>query len=132
MTEAKPADPFRAVILAGGRGSRLYPFTASLPKPLLPIGDRPLIELIVRRLTCFGASRITVPVDHLTDLVESFLGDGRRFGVPIDYVRESTPLGTAGPLGLLDRWKGPLVVTNGDVLSEIDVGALLVPNIEDT
>ena len=125
MTEAKSADPFRAVILAGGRGSRLYPFTASLPKPLLPIGDRPLIELIVRRLACFGATRITVAVNHLADLVESFLGDGRRFGVPIDYVRESAPLGTAGPLGLLDRWKGPLVVTNGDVLSDIDLGALL-------
>jgi NDP-sugar pyrophosphorylase family protein len=125
LIEAKSADPFRAVILAGGRGSRLYPFTASLPKPLLPIGDRPLIELIVRRMSSFGATRITVAVNHLADLVESFLGDGRRFGVPIDYVRESAPLGTAGPLGLLDRWKGPLVVTNGDVLSDIDVGALL-------
>jgi NDP-sugar pyrophosphorylase family protein len=96
-----------------------------LPKPLLPIGERPLIELIVRRLICFGAGRITVAVNHLADLVESFLGDGRRFGLPIDYVRESAPLGTAGPLGLLERWEGPLVVTNGDVLSDIDIGALL-------
>src|SRR5579863_9922065 len=74
LIEAKSAEPFRAVILAGGRGSRLYPFTASLPKPLLPIGDRPLIELIVRRMTSFGATRITVAVNHLADLVESFLG----------------------------------------------------------
>jgi NDP-mannose synthase len=125
LTETKSADTFQAVILAGGRGSRLYPFTASLPKPLLPIGDRPLIELIVRRLVGFGATRITVAVNHLADLVETFLGDGRRFGVPVDYVRESAPLGTAGPLGLLERWQGPLVVTNGDVLSDIDIGALL-------
>jgi len=125
LTETKSADTFQAVILAGGRGSRLYPFTASLPKPLLPIGDQPLIELIVRRLAGFGAIRITVAVNHLADLVESFLGDGRRFGVPVDYVRESAPLGTAGPLGLMERWRGPLVVTNGDVLSDIDIAALL-------
>jgi NDP-sugar pyrophosphorylase family protein len=119
------SESFRAVILAGGRGSRLYPFTASLPKPLLPVGDRPVIELIVRRLALFGASRITVAVNYLADLVESFLGDGRRFGVPIDYVREAVPLGTAGPIGLVEPWKGPLVVTNGDVLSDIDFRQLL-------
>src|SRR5262245_54237331 len=116
---------FRAVILAGGRGSRLYPFTASLPKPLLPVGDHPVIELIVRRLAAFGAGRITVAVNYLADLVESFLGDGRRFGVPIDYVREAAPLGTAGPVGLVEPWTGPLVVTNGDVLSDIDIQRLL-------
>jgi NDP-mannose synthase len=125
MTGTQTAKPFHAVVLAGGRGSRLYPFTASLPKPLLPIGDQPLIELIVRRLASFGAARITVAVNHLADLVESFLGDGRRYGVPIQYVRESTPLGTAGPLGLIKPWAGPLLVTNGDVLSDIDIRDLL-------
>lgn len=119
------AGAFRAVVLAGGRGSRLYPFTASLPKPLLPVGDRPVIELIVRRLALSGASRITVAVNYLADLVESFLGDGRRFGVPIDYVREAAPLGTAGPIGLVEPWTGPLVVTNGDVLSDFDIQKLL-------
>ena len=117
--------PFRALVLAGGRGSRLYPFTAALPKPLLPIGEHPVIELIVRRLALFGAQRITVAVNYLADLVESFLGDGRRFGVPIDYVREANPLGTAGPIGLVELWTGPLIVTNGDVLSDIDVQELL-------
>jgi NDP-mannose synthase len=116
---------FRAVILAGGRGSRLYPFTASLPKPLLPIGDQPVIELIVRRLINFGADRITVAVNHLADLIESFLGNGKRFGVPIDYVRETTPLGTAGPVGLVEPWSTPLIVTNGDVLADIDFTKLL-------
>jgi NDP-sugar pyrophosphorylase family protein len=125
MADLPDSESFAAVILAGGRGSRLYPFTASLPKPLLPIGDRPLIELIVRQLVSFGAARITVAVNHLADLVETYLGDGRRFGLPIEYVRESTPLGTAGPLGLAKPWRGPLVVTNGDVLSDIDIRALL-------
>lgn len=120
------ARPFRAVILAGGRGSRLYPFTATLPKPLLPVGDRPVIELIVSRLVGFGAARLTIAVNYLADLVESFLGDGTRFGAPIDYVRETRALGTAGPLGLVDPWSGPLLVTNGDVLSDIDIPALLL------
>ena len=117
--------PFRAVILAGGRGSRLYPFTATLPKPLLPIGEHPVIDLIVRRLVGFGAFRVTIAVNYLADLVESFLGDGRRFGIQIEYVRETTPLGTAGPLGLIGSWSGPILVTNGDVLSDLDIGALL-------
>jgi NDP-mannose synthase len=125
-TMVQTSASFRAVILAGGRGSRLYPFTASLPKPLLPIGDRPVIELIVRRLIYFGATRITVAVNHLADLIESFLGNGSRFGVPIDYVRETIPLGTAGPVGLIEPWNTPLVVTNGDVLADIDFEKLLI------
>lgn len=116
---------FRAFILAGGRGSRLYPFTASLPKPLLPIGDTPVVDLIARRMVAAGADRITVAVNYLADLIESYLGNGRKLGVPIDYVREARPLGTAGPIGLADRWEGPLIVSNGDVLSDIDYGALL-------
>ena len=125
MPETQSAEPFDAVILAGGRGSRLYPFTAALPKPLLPIGERPLIEIIARRLAASGANQITVAVNHLADLVEAYLGDGQRFGLPIHYVRESTPLGTAGPLGLVKPWAGPLLVTNGDVLSDIDIRDLL-------
>jgi NDP-sugar pyrophosphorylase family protein len=123
--EKTGAEKFRAVILAGGRGSRLYPFTASLPKPLLPVGERPVIEHIVRRLAASGAVRMTVAVNYLADLVESFFGDGRRFGVAIDYVREAMPLGTAGPIGLVEPWTGPLLVTNGDVLSDIDFSKLL-------
>jgi NDP-mannose synthase len=118
-------EPFNAVILAGGRGSRLFPFTASLPKPLLPIGEQTVIDLIIRRLVGFEVGRITVAVNYLADLVESFLGNGSRFGVPIDYVREAMPLGTAGPVGLVEPWTGPLVVTNGDVLADIDIQKLL-------
>jgi NDP-mannose synthase len=118
-------EPFNAVILAGGRGSRLFPFTASLPKPLLPIGEQTVIDLIIRRLAGFQVRRITVAVNYLADLVESFLGNGSRFGVPINYVRESMPLGTAGPVGLVEPWTGPLVVMNGDVLADIDIQRLL-------
>lgn len=117
--------PFSAVILAGGQGRRLYPLTEATPKPLLRIAERPVIELIVRKLVYFGASQITVAVGHLADLIEGFLGNGQKFGVPIDYVRESHPLGTAGSIGLMPAWEGPLLVTNGDVLSDIDFQDLL-------
>ena len=121
----KFSEPFQAVILAGGHGTRLYPFTASVPKPLLPIGEHPVIELIIRRLVHFGATRITIAVSYLAHLIESCLGQGERFGVPIDYARENIPLGTAGPIGLIASWAGPLIVTNGDVLSDIDFERLL-------
>jgi NDP-mannose synthase len=119
------SEPFNAVILAGGRGSRLFPFTASLPKPMLPIGEQTVIDLIIRRLADFEVRRITVAVNYLADLIESFLGNGSRFGVPIDYVRETLPLGTAGPVGLIEPWSGPLLVMNGDVLADIDIRRLL-------
>jgi NDP-sugar pyrophosphorylase family protein len=116
---------FRAVILAGGRGRRLFPLTAALPKPLVPIGQHTVIELIIRRLAFFGASQITVAVNHLADLIEKYLANVEVAGVAIDCVREATPLGTAGPLGLVERWEGPLVVSNGDILSDIDFRQLL-------
>jgi NDP-mannose synthase len=118
-------EPFHAVILAGGRGRRLYPLTASVPKPLLRVGGHPVIELIIGHLVRCGAHRITVAVNYLADLVENLLGDGDRFGVRIDYVREVTPLGTAGPLGILAPWTGPLLVMNGDVISDIDMQHVL-------
>jgi NDP-mannose synthase len=118
-------QPFRAVILAGGPGRRLYPLTESIPKPLLPSHERPVIELIVRRLVHFGASQITVAISHLADQIETFLGDGKKFGIPIDYVREVQPLGTAGSIRLIAPWEGPLVVRNGDILCDIDFHGLL-------
>jgi NDP-sugar pyrophosphorylase family protein len=119
------SEPFHALILAGGQGSRLYPLTASIPKPLLPIGERRVIELIIRRLALFGVGRIIVAVGHLADMIEKFLGDGKRLGVPIDYVREAYPLGTAGAIGLIPPWEEPLVVMNGDILCNIDFSRLL-------
>src|SRR5215831_15904514 len=116
---------FRALILAGGHGSRLFPVTVSLPKPLIPIGQHPVIELIIRRLAFFGAGQVTVAVNHLADLIEKYLANIEVGGVAIDCIRELSPLGTAGPLGLIERWEGPLVVSNGDILSDIDFRQLL-------
>lgn len=120
------SKPFRAMVLAGGAGSRLHPLTASLPKPLLPIGECTVIGLIIRRLASAGVDRVTVAVNYLADLIEDYLGSGERFGVPIDYVREQSPLGTAGAIGLIAPWRGPLLVTNSDVLSDLDIENLLL------
>ena len=86
----------RAVLLAGGEGQRLRPYTAVLPKPLMPVGDRPIMDVIVRQLTHAGVDRITVATGYLAELIEVFFGDGSRYGIAIDYFREEEPLGTVG------------------------------------
>jgi NDP-sugar pyrophosphorylase family protein len=113
----------QAVILAGGQGTRLRPFTAVLPKPLMPLGDpepMPIMEVVVRQLARFGFDQITVITGYLTELIETFFGDGRKFGVKIDYRRETTPLGTAGGLTLIDRPDRSILVVNGDILTTLD------------
>ena len=110
----------RVVLLAGGEGRRLRPYTAVLPKPLMPIGDRPIMDVIVRQLQRAGASRITVATGYLSELIEVFFGDGEKYGVPIDYMREDEPLGTAGALALIDGLDDHFLVMNGDVLTDID------------
>lgn len=116
----------RAFVLAGGRGSRLAPFTSVIPKPLVPIGDFPIIEVLIRKLRSQGFNRITISVGYLAALIESYCGDGAKWGVEIDYVREDEPLGTAGALSLLsDLDSDRILVTNGDILTDLDLGALL-------
>lgn len=115
----------RAIILAGGRGTRLQPYTTVLPKPLMPVGDRPILEVVVRQLARAGFDRLTVVTGHLAELIEVFFRDGSAYGVPIDYFREDEPLGTVGALGLLDGLDEPFVVMNGDVLTDIDYARLL-------
>lgn len=113
----------RAFVLAGGRGSRLAPFTMVIPKPLVPVGDMPIVEILIRQLAGQGFGRITISVGHLAPLIEAFCGDGSRWGVPIDYVREDEPLGTAGALSLLgDLREDRILVTNGDILTDLDFG----------
>jgi NDP-sugar pyrophosphorylase family protein len=114
----------RALILAGGKGSRLRPFTFTIPKPLVPIGEMPIIEILIRQLAADGFDRITVAVGHLAALVEGFCGDGSQWGVAVDYVREGEPLGTAGCLGLVtDLGDDSILVVNGDTLTDLDFGA---------
>jgi NDP-sugar pyrophosphorylase family protein len=115
----------RAVILAGGRGTRLAPYTTSLPKPLMPIGDMPIIEIVLRQLARYGFTDVTLAVGYLAELMMAYCGDGSRFGVTIGYSREETPLGTAGPIGLVDDLRDTFLVMNGDVLTTLDYGAMM-------
>lgn len=115
----------RAVVLAGGLGMRLRPYTTVLPKPLMPVGERPILDVIVRQLRHHGFERLTIVTGHLAELIEAFFGDGERFGIPIDYFREDEPLGTAGALRLLDDLDEDFLVMNGDVLTDLDYGEFL-------
>ncbi|MEO9119804.1 MAG: sugar phosphate nucleotidyltransferase [Solirubrobacteraceae bacterium] len=114
----------RAVILAGGRGSRLAPYTTVIPKPLMPIGDRAILDVIVRQLREKGFDELTLAVGYLAHLIKAVFGDGSAFGVKIDYHDEKTPLGTAGALATIDSLEEPFLAMNGDVLTSLDYRAL--------
>lgn len=116
-----------AFILAGGRGVRLRPYTTRLPKPLVPIGDRySILEIVLQQLADQGFTRVTLSIGYLGHLIQSFVGDGERWGIDVDYVSESSPLGTMGPVRLgLDRLPEHFLVMNGDVLTDIDYADLL-------
>jgi NDP-sugar pyrophosphorylase family protein len=115
----------RAVILAGGRGMRLRPYTVVLPKPLMPIGDFPILEVIVRQLKACGFDHITLAVNHQAELIAAFFGDGAKWGLKIDYSREDMPLGTMGPLKLIPDLPENSLVMNGDTLTDLDYAAFL-------
>ncbi len=113
----------QVVILAGGQGSRLRPYTTILPKPLLPVGEIPILEILVRQLGYYGFKNILISTGYLAELIEAYFGDGRRWGVCIRYVRESKPLGTAGALKLAKHTGDDFLVINGDVLTDMDFSA---------
>ncbi|MDD2903290.1 MAG: sugar phosphate nucleotidyltransferase [Syntrophales bacterium] len=115
----------RAVILAGGKGVRLAPLTEVIPKPLVPIGGMPILEIVIRQLQAHGFRRITLAVGYLSDLIRAFFQDGSKWGVSIDYSYEETPLGTAGPLALIDGLEETFLVMNADVLTNIDYNKFL-------
>jgi NDP-sugar pyrophosphorylase family protein len=119
----------RAVILAGGMGTRLYPYTTVLPKPLMPIGDRPILDIVIRQLVRAGFERVTIATGYLAELIEVFFGDGSAYGIAIDYFREREPLGTVGSLALIDGLEQDFLVMNGDVLTDIDYAELLSRHI---
>jgi NDP-sugar pyrophosphorylase family protein len=115
----------RAVILAGGKGTRLRPYTVVLPKPLMPIGEFPILEVIIRQLKSYGFGHITLAVNHQSELFKAFFGDGSKWGLKIDYSLESMPLSTMGPLKLIDDLPSEFLVMNGDILSDVNYGAFL-------
>ncbi|MFM0597981.1 sugar phosphate nucleotidyltransferase [Paraburkholderia dilworthii] len=121
----------KAVIMAGGKGTRLQPYTALFPKPLMPLGDMPVIELLLHQLKKAGVTEVFLAVNHLHHLIRAFCGDGSRFGLKLDYSLEDSPLGTAGPLGgLMDKLEGNFIVTNGDLLTTLDLRKLIAAQIE--
>ena len=123
---AAPSIPNSVVIMAGGLGTRLRPHTESCPKPMLPVAGRPMLEHIIERAKAEGFAHFIIAVQYLGHIIEEYFGNGERFGVRIEYLRETTPLGTAGALSLLTpRPELPFVVTNGDVLSDIRYSELL-------
>jgi NDP-sugar pyrophosphorylase family protein len=113
------------VILAGGKGSRLGPYTTVLPKPLLPVGDRAILDVVVHQLHDCGFREITLAVGYLAHLVRAVMGDGSRYGVSINYNEETEPLGTVGPLAQIEDLDDSFLVMNGDVLTALDYGHLL-------
>jgi NDP-sugar pyrophosphorylase family protein len=114
----------RAVILAGGMGKRLAPYTFVIPKPIVPIGTTPIIEVVLRQLARRGFREITIAVGHMSDIIRAVAGDGSKFGVTIEYSQETKPLGTIGPLTLIDGLTDDFLVMNADLLTDLDFADL--------
>lgn len=115
----------KAVILAGGKGTRLFPYTKVLPKPLMPIGDMPILEVILRQIKLSGINDVVLTVGHLSELLRTFFQDGSRLGLNISYNYEDSPLGTAGPIAFVQNLEETFLVMNGDVLSTLPLGELI-------
>jgi NDP-sugar pyrophosphorylase family protein len=128
--ERKAGMPNTAVILAGGKGSRLAPYTTVLPKPLLPVGDRAILEVVLRQLRAAGFGEIVIAVGHLAHLVQAVLGDGTEHGVRIRYLVEDEPLGTAGSLAGIEGLSDTFLMMNGDVLTDLDYMDLVTAHVD--
>lgn len=125
LLRSDDASDLSAVIMAGGYGTRLLPLTERTPKPMLPVGDRPLLELTIARLRAAGVRRVQVATHHLAEQIAEHFGDGSGFGVDISYLSESQPMGTAGALASLGAPDGTLLVINGDVLTGLNFDEML-------
>jgi len=114
----------RVIILAGGKGTRLRPFTTTVPKPIVPVGDMAIMEIVLQQLVRAGCDHATVAVSHLAHLIMAYFGDGEKLGLKIDYSFEDKPLSTIGPLKLIKDLPEHFLVMNGDVLTDLDFGKL--------
>src|SRR5258708_18057532 len=115
----------QAIVMCGGLGSRLRPWSWIIPKPLFPIGDRAILELLLERLKMYGITEVYLSLGYKAELIKAVLGDGTQLGVNLQYVLEEEPLGTAGAINLLrDRLHGPFLVMNGDLITHLDFGKL--------
>lgn len=115
----------KAIVLAGGKGTRLAPYTKVLPKPLTPIGDMPILEIILRQIKLAGIRDVVLTVGHLSELLRAFFNDGARLGLNISYVYENSPLGTAGPLAFVPDLDDTFLTINGDVLTTLSIAELI-------
>lgn len=114
----------KAVILAGGKGTRLKPYTTILPKPLVPLGNKAVLEILIGRLVKFGITDITLCVNHLAELIMAYFGDGSKWGINIEYSIEDRPLSTVAPIKLIKDLPQNFFVANGDLLTDIDFAKL--------
>jgi NDP-sugar pyrophosphorylase family protein len=121
----------RAIVLAGGVGTRLRPYTVVLPKPLMPIGDYPILEVIVRQLVQQGFTRITLAVNHQAEILKAFFGDGTKWDVQIDYSLETKPMSTIAPLTLIADLPENFLLMNGDLLTDLDLTGFLDRHIKE-
>jgi NDP-sugar pyrophosphorylase family protein len=119
-----------AVILAGGKGTRLRPYTVAIPKPLVPVAGKPILEIIIIQLAKQGFKRLIITVNHQADIIMAYFGDGRKWGIKIEYSLEDTPLGTMGPIKLVQDLPDHFLVMNGDVLSDIGYADFLDRHIK--
>jgi dTDP-glucose pyrophosphorylase len=117
--------PLQAVIMAGGSGTRLRPLTEDMPKPMLPLGGKPLMELVIEQLRQVGIRRVNITTHYKPEIISNHFGDGSSFGVELNYVNEDKPLGTGGALGLIDAPTETMLVINGDILTQVDFRAML-------
>lgn len=120
-----------AVILAGGKGTRLRPYTLAMPKPLVPVVDKPILEIVLRQLEKQGFRSINVAVNHQADLIKAYFGDGSKLGLDIHYFLEDKPLGTMGPLTNMDNLSEDFLVMNGDILTDINFSAFLEHHVNE-
>ena len=120
----------RAIILAGGKGTRLLPYTTTIPKPLVPVGNMAIMEIVVRQLANCGFDHVTVAVNHQAQLIMAYFEDGKRWGIRIDYSTEEKPLSTMGPIRLISDLPEHFLVMNGDILTDLDYAGFYQSHVD--